>query len=264
MRGNRTPRPFMAQPRELHLLREASVLKVFDREQAQLCAGFHSVARANTRLPLLVTHGLLKRFFLPTERGGKKSLYSMTRKGASVAQISFTGLNRAADRMLVGDLFVAHQLHINQIYLELKYKPIPIQGIQFRRWLVIKAPLSPSSAIIPDGYFELTTPNRTVSCFLEVDLGGETSKVWKSKIEAYLNLAVTGDFEHQFQQPQFRVLIVTTTDRRRDALRTLAAKYTEKLFWITTFTAINRDGLWSPVLAPAKGRPGPVAFVRNP
>ena len=247
MRGNRTPRPFIAQPRELHLLREASVLKVFDREQAQLCAGFHSVARANTRLPRLVAQGLLKRFFLPTDKGGKKALYSMTRKGAALAQVPFAGLSRPSDRILVGDLFVAHQLHINDTYLALKYRPIPIEGVHLRRWLVPKTALSTSSAIIPDGYFELTTPNRIVSCFLEVDLGGETSKVWKSKIEAYLNFAASGEFQNQFEQPQFRVLIVTTSDRRLEALRALAAKYTEKVFWFSTFTAINRDGLWSPV-----------------
>jgi hypothetical protein len=247
MRGNRIPRPFVTQPRELHLLREASILKVFDREQAQICAGFRSVARANTRLPKLVAHGLLKRFFLPTDKGGKKALYSMTRKGAALAQIAFAGLSRPSDRVLVGDLFVAHQMHINDVYLELKYRPIPISGVLFRRWIVLKALLSTSSPIIPDGYFELTIPSRVVSCFLEVDLGGETSKIWKSKIEAYLNFAVTGDFENQFQQPQFRVLIITTSDRRLQALRALTAKYTEKLFWISTFTAINRDGLWSPI-----------------
>src|SRR5882762_8549103 len=128
MRGNRTPRPFVAQPRELHLLREASILRVFDREQAQLCAGFRSIARANSRLPRLVAHGLLKRFFLPTDKGGKKALYSMTRKGAALAQVSFAGLSRASDRVLVGDLFVAHQMHINDTSLELKYRPIPIAG----------------------------------------------------------------------------------------------------------------------------------------
>lgn len=247
MRGNRRARPFVPQPREIHLLCEASILKVFDREQAQVCAGFNSIARANTRLPLLVQHGLLRRFFLPTEKGGKKSLYSMSRKGAGLAQVPFAGISRASDRLLVGDLFVAHQLHINDFYLALKYKPIPLEGVQFRRWMVLKAPLSPASPIIPDGYFELTTPDRIVCCFLEVDLGGETSSVWKAKIESYLNFAATGEFEHQFQQPQFRVLVITTTDRRRDAIRRLSARYTEKLFWFSTFTAIKRDGLWASV-----------------
>jgi hypothetical protein len=245
------------------LLRETTVLKVFDREQAQACAGIRTVSKASTRLSRLVTHGLLKRFFISTERGGRKALYTMTRKGASVAGIAFTGLNRTSDQLLVGELFVRHQLHINDLYLGLKYKPIPVEGVQFRRWMVLKARLSPASPIIPDGYFELTTPNRIVSCFLEVDLGGETSTVWKSKIESYLNFAVTGEFEHQFQQPQFRVLIVTITDRRRDALRALAAKYTDKLFWISTFNAINRDSLWSPVWLRPTGDQAQSLLVRN-
>lgn len=253
MRGNRTARPFVAQPRDLHLLREAGVLKVFDREQAQLCAGFHSVARANTRLPKLVGQGLLRRFYAATEKGGKKCLYTLTKKGAGLVQAPFIGLNRPSNQVLVGDLFVAHQLQINEIYLTLKYRPIHVPDVSFHRWLTPKAPLSTASRIIPDGYFELTTPARTVCCFLEVDLGGETAKIWKSKIEAYLNFAASGEFEEQFHNPQFRVVIATTTtDRRVQALRTLAGKYTDKLFWISSFNAIKQDGFWSPVwLRPA-------------
>lgn len=256
MRGNRTPPQFILQPREVHLLREALVLKVFDREQAQICAGFNSVARANTRLPRLVKHGLLKRFFISSEKGGKKALYTATKRGAALAQTSFTGLNRASDQVLVGDLFVAHQLHINDVYLATKYGPIPREGAQFRRWLVFKGPLSPSSPAIPDGYFELITPSRILCCFLEVDLGGETSRVWRAKIEAYLNFAAGGEFKEQFRQPQFRALIVTNTERRRDSLRSLIAKYTDKVFWLSTFADINRDGLWSQVwFRPAGDQP---------
>ena len=74
---------------------------------------------------------------------------------------------------------------------------------------------------------------------------------------------LTGDFENQFQQPQFRVLIITTSDRRLQALRALAAKYTEKLFWIATFTAINRDSLWSPIWFRPTGNLAQSLLLRN-
>ena len=72
MRGNRTPRPFVPQARDLHLLREAVVLKVFDRQQAQLCAGFTSNTRSHTRISKLVDEDLLRSFYTASEAGGKK------------------------------------------------------------------------------------------------------------------------------------------------------------------------------------------------
>ena len=47
MTGNR---PMIVQTRDLHLLRELSVMRVIDREQAKVVAGFTSTTRANTRL----------------------------------------------------------------------------------------------------------------------------------------------------------------------------------------------------------------------
>jgi hypothetical protein len=256
MRGNRTQRAFVAQPRDLQFLRELAVMRIVDREQAQVAAGFHSVTRANTRIPKLVQEGLATRFYVATERGGKKSLYSLTLKGAALAQVPFTGIQRKKNQMLVGDLFVAHQLKINDIYLTLKYRPIPIDGVKLLGWKTFAAPLSPAARIIPDAYFELTVPEKSVCCFLEVDLGSETANIWKSKIEYYLRLAVTGEFEQLFRRSQFRVLIITTSTTRVHSLRKLAAKYIDKLFWVSSFDSINRDGLWSPVwFRPAGDQP---------
>ena len=58
------------QPRDLHLLREVAEMRVLDREQAKIVAGFGSTTRANTRLLALVRAGLLRRFFLGTGGGG--------------------------------------------------------------------------------------------------------------------------------------------------------------------------------------------------
>jgi Replication-relaxation len=247
MRGNRTKRAFVAQPRDLHLLRELAVMRILDREQAQLAAGFRSITRANTRIPKLVQEGLATRFYIASEKGGKKSLYSLTPKGAALALVPVTGIQRKKNQVLVGDLFIAHQLKINDVYLSLKYRPIPIAGVRLLGWKTFSAPLSSAARIIPDAYFELTVPDKSVCCFLEVDLGGETAKIWRAKIEYYLRLAVTGEFEQLFQRSQFRVLIITTSAARIHSLRKLAAKYIDKLFWVSTFDSIKRDGFWSPV-----------------
>ena len=63
----------MVQERDLHLLRELAVMRVIDREQAKIVAGFGSTTRANARLLALTRAGLLRRFFLGSGGGGKRS-----------------------------------------------------------------------------------------------------------------------------------------------------------------------------------------------
>jgi hypothetical protein len=247
MIGNKEKSRLLLQSRDRHLLKEAAILKVFDRLQAQICAGFHSATRANVRLPKLVKAGFLNHFFVATEKGGKKSIFSLTRKGAAVAEVSFLGIKRGKDKLLIGDLFVAHQLHINDIYLEVKYKRPEGSAFQFKEWLVPKSTLSASAPIIPDAFFKVQGSERTISSFLECDLGGESSKVWKKKIESYLAFATTGEFQASFREQQFRVLVVTTTGRRVCLLSSLIAKYTDKIFWLSTFESINRSGFWSSI-----------------
>ena len=247
MRGNRTKRAFLAQPRDLRLLSEAAVLKVFDREQAQVAAPFTSVTRANTRLPLLVKQGLLSRFYLASENGGKKSLYTLTAKGAALAGVADTGIERRKNSILVADLFVIHQLHINDVYLTLKFNPIPLADISFAHWHSFRHQLSNSAPVVPDGWFELSLPSKRLGSFVEVDLGTETAKMWKSKIEAYLQFAVGDDFQRQFKHPQFRVVVIVHSDNRLRSLRKLIANYTEKIFWFSTLEAIKKQGFWAPI-----------------
>ena len=83
--------------------------------------------------------------------------------------------------------------------------------------------------------------------FLEVDLGTEALSVWEKKTARYLQLALSGEFQKRFRQPQFRVLVVTASERRLGNIRATVAKSTDKIFWFTTFENINRDGFWSPV-----------------
>jgi hypothetical protein len=248
MRGNRTKRPFLPQPRDLQLLRALGQLKVADRAQAQMVGGFLSVTRANTRFPKLAEHKLISRMFIPTEHGGKKAIYTLTPTGAAAAGVSFQGIRRAKNTLLIADPFIPHQLRINEIYLLLKHRPIPIDGVSFACWRAITEPLSVSAPIIPDAYFEILSPAKTVCSFLEVDLGGETAKIWKSKIQSYINLAVYGDFEQLFHHQQFRVVVVANSPGRAESIRKLVAYgFTDKVFWISDFETIKRDGFWGNV-----------------
>ena len=83
--------------------------------------------------------------------------------------------------------------------------------------------------------------------FLEVDLGTEALSVWQQKTASYLQLAVSGEFQKLFRLSQFRVLVVTSSQRRLANIRATVSKSTDKVFWFATFENINRDGVWSPV-----------------
>src|ERR1019366_6135877 len=145
MTGNKKRRGLIVQPRDRKLLEELAIMRVVDREQAKIVAGFGSTPRANARLLALTRAGLLRRFFL----GSRKSLYALSEKGAQLADVPLRGPRRKADETLVADFFIE--------------------------------PISKNIRLIPDGYVELVTPRETLAAFLEVDLGHERGPVWKEK-----------------------------------------------------------------------------------
>jgi hypothetical protein len=241
------------QPRDLHFLAELATLRITDCEQAMTIGPFGSVTRANARLLGYVRAGLVNRAFMATERGGKKALYFLSKKGALAAGVPYKPIKRSHDEMLVGDLFVEHRLAINSIYTTVAYKPISIAEAKFHRWLSTEEPISPVHPIIPDAYFEIAQGCVVEPMFLEVDLGTEVLKTWQRKTEAYLRLALSGDFAARFNQPRFRVLVITRSPRRLDSIRQTVGAITTKIFYFTTFEAIKRDGFWSPIWARPQG-----------
>lgn len=219
-------------------------MRVIDREQAKVVAGFSSTTRANARLLALVKAGPLKRFFLGTIAGGRKALYALSLTGARLLNLPYRAPRRRQDEVLVADFFVAHQLAVSDVYCTLKYRPIP--EARFIRWVTFSKPIGVGGSLIPDGYVEISA-GKSIAAFLEIDLGHEGQKVWKAKIQAYLGYATSGQFENDFKQCQFRVLVITNSERRAEAIRRLAGSLTEKIFWFSTFDLIKRDGFWSSI-----------------
>src|SRR5262249_22469268 len=154
-------RRLVLQLRDRRLLEELPIMRVIDREQAKLVAGFNSTTRANTRLLALSRVGLLRRCFLGTTAGGSKALYMLSARGYQAVGVPFRGPQRRTDEALIADFFIEHQLRINDIYCALKFRPLPIPGVAFRRWKSFMEPLVPTIRLTPDGYVELETPSGT-------------------------------------------------------------------------------------------------------
>jgi hypothetical protein len=233
--------------RDRLLLKELAIAKVIDREQAKKIAGFKSTTRANDRLLKLTRAGFLRRFFLGTCAAGTKAIYSLSAKGAQVVQIEGRLIKRKNNSLLIGDLFVEHQLAVNSVWIEAKFKPIPVLDVQFVRWLAFPSALSKSTPLVPDGYFELRSTSGMYCLFCEVDRGTESLKVWSRKISLYLQLAASGEFQALFKQSRFRVLVVVSSERRLNILRRTTALHTEKIFWFATLEDINKKGLFAPI-----------------
>lgn len=238
-------RGIVLQARDRRLLEALAAMRVVDREQARMVAGFRSISRANVRLLALVRAGLLRRFFLGSSAAGRKALYSLSAKGAKLIGAPRRGPRRRNGEILVADAFVEHQLTVNEIHCALKFGSLPA-GVAFRRWIAFFAPLT-DTRLIPDGYVELSVGPETLAAFIEVDLGHESRIVWREKIRNYLDYALSGAHQRDFGQKTFRVLVIGRSDRRLRSIRDTAAKITEKLFSFAELGAIRANGFFAPI-----------------
>jgi hypothetical protein len=247
MNGNSSP-PIVITDRDRQLFAFLAEAKLLDREQIQQLLPFASVTRTNDRLSRLHSNGLLRRCFVGTGAGGRKALYALSSKGASViGREKFWRLRSADGELLVGDVSVEHKLAVNWCWLAM-LRDCGANSVRFTRF---DEPISPALPLAPDGYAELDLPTAVHPLFLEVDMTTETSRVWEKKVELYLKLAASGEFERMFRRPRFKVAVVCTSERRLKNLRKVIRKQTAKLFYLSLLQTIKRDGfLASPWLRP--------------
>jgi Replication-relaxation len=232
------------QNRDVHLLREVAVMRVIDREQAKIVAGFRSTTRANARLLALTQAGFLRRFFWGSVGGARKSLYALSVRGAQIVGLPDRGPRRGQDQVLAADYFSLHQLQVNELYCTLKYQRL--LGVKFLRWVSFHKAIE-GTTLIPDGYAEVEAKGTVLASFLEADLGTENRAAWQRKVQAYLSYASSGNFARQFGHPQFRTLVVTTSDSRLTSLRNTTAQSTDKIFRFVTAERIRRESFWSTI-----------------
>jgi hypothetical protein len=246
MRGN-SQKLLVLQDRDRKLLAELAVMRVIDRELAKVVAGFGSTTRANTRLLALTEAGYLKRKFVGTIFGGRKAVYGLSRKGLAIGSAANPAGPDNARKISYSELFLEHQLRVNQVYVWVKHEPIPLANCRFHRWISFTGRLSKTSPIIPDGYFEIQHESQVKALFLEVDLGTEALRIWRKKIEGYLKFAVAGEFSKLSDLTQFKVMVIASSERRVESIRQVAAKFTDKVFRFASFETINREGFWSAI-----------------
>ena len=180
-------------------------------------------------------------------------IYGISRKGAALVDAPYRGLQRRADEPIIADLFVQHQLAVNDVYCSLACRSIPMRGLQFVRWMHFFQPIVPEIRLIPDGYVQFLVNGASLASFLEVDRGAETRKTWSEKVRNYLQLAMTGTFERLFHLPSFRVLVLANSERRMLSIRKAVLPLTAKMFWFATLTEFQGGGFFDPIWIRPKG-----------
>lgn len=258
MPGNSAKVRLVLQTRDWQLLRELIQLRILDREIAKIVAPFRSTTRANTRLLALVEAGYLLRVPVGTVRGGHKYLYGLTRKAAAAIKEPYRALPWNQSSVVAGQPFLEHQLRLNDLYLALKYGPLPADRT-LKVWRTFRHAVDSQVRLIPDAYCEVVSGTDTKAMFVEIDQGTESLRVWRQKVDQYLALATSGVFNRLFSQAQFRVLIVVPSLRRLQTVSKCIAAKTIKIFWLTTHAHVSRiAGCTSHWYRPGSDQPIPL------
>lgn len=223
------------QPRDKRLLVQLRQLKLIDRGQAARIAPFTSSSRAKARLLALVRAGYLNRFFVGTIAGGRRAIYYLPGTRRDRGRKELTSPKTEA--------FVEHQLAVNEVYLATLVgdrRPVT-------QWHSIDAPLPDSAGVIPDAFLTSVIAGRRVGMFVEMDLDTESHAVWTKKVSGYLRLAQSAYVQQSLGLSFFRVLVIARTEDRIQAIRSVIARSTDKVFWMSTTTAIKSEGFWSAI-----------------
>lgn len=220
------------------------------RAQVAKALSFGSVTRANAVLLRLARHGYLSRRYQPTLAGTRRTVYLPGKAGRELLD----GETRASSLRESSDLFLEHRLAVNDAWLA--FERAAPNAYRLARWVpeseLRKLPLG----CIPDAYLEYEQDGQAFAAFLEADLGTESLKRWDAKVKAYTQLAFSGQFGRTFSRRYFRVLVVTTSERRVTTLRRAIRLETDRIFWLTTRDALVEAGPFAPVWQrPADGIP---------
>src|SRR4051794_38943899 len=129
-------------------------MQIIDRDMAKVVAGFHSTTRANTRLLKLTRAGLLNRFFVGSVAAGRKAIYTLSPRGGLLIGTEYRRISRSHGKTLVGDLYIDHQMRVNDVYVAVKHHALP-PGLRFLRWRSFHEPFTKVSRLVPDGYVQV-------------------------------------------------------------------------------------------------------------
>ncbi len=202
----------------------------------------------------------------------ERSVYALGRGGAALAAshlgIDRAGLVRLQRRVPVGPLFLQHTLAVNDIRLAFHRPATGHPGHALLTWRHdreiadrVPHPARPGVwlPVWPDGYLVYQAAARRIAAFIEADRGTVTNKRWMARVQAYVAYRLSGRFRARYGVPSFRVLTVTTTERRlANLLHATQEADGRRVLWFTTFAELSRHSPLAPIWSVAGAASGPV------
>lgn len=244
-------------------------------------------ARCKHRLRMLYQHGFLYRDEQPQKlcEGRKPLVYFLDRRGAEVltdtpgTEVDWTPHDNDVAQPFLDHLLATNDVRIACVLAARRH------GWTITTWLDDKTLKSPQmkdrvalkgeaggtqqAAVVPDGYFVLDTGEFLYHHLLEVDRRTVTAQAtewgrrdWARKVRAYLEYYRSSKYEKRFGTKSFRVLTVTTGERRLNHLKSIAEKVGGKQrFWFTTFELALSAGILTEPIWQVAGESAPRGLV---
>lgn len=101
--------------------------------------------------------------------------------------------------------------------------------------------------LAPDAYGRYRFGDRVASFFVEVDQATMSLKRWRDKVDRYLEYADSGRYEERFGMKHFRVVVVTTTQKRLANLKATVEGSTSAFFWFVPLSDLQATGVLAEV-----------------
>jgi hypothetical protein len=215
-------------------------------------------SKAYERLRDLWLWGYLERVELPVARvlGGRQPfLYAIGQQAVPLVESRMGSWTlpvqpRRLDRL--DHVFVDHDLKSAALWANLRAQ---LRGRRGCRWLWLGERELRAKRMrvrsgeywlpfLPDAYFEVTYPNGDVQCVLvEVDMGTLTLRRFARKVQAFESALDDDVFRRHFKRDEFEVLVLTSSRRRLEALRQVAARAVDgdrhDQWYFATFEALE-------------------------
>jgi hypothetical protein len=230
----------MLTERDRRIVEAIAEFGIVTRDQIAKHLKFGSVTRANTVLLRLARNRYLSRRLQPTLRGTRRLTYFVGPVGDELLGLSSEDGPRRRRWAYLSDLFIEHQLAVNDLRLVFEHRVYP--GYEFLRWMSERELAPMNLRVVPDAYCEYRLDGRSYAIFIEVDRGTESHSRWTQKVNAYLGLAFGGTFEERFGRRFFRVLVTTPSQRRLAGVAREIAKRTDQIFWLAEHDDLVGNG----------------------
>lgn len=226
-------KPFRLQERDVELLRLLADYRFLDTYQIASLQprGLRNLRR---RLQYLFHAGLVDR--PPRQHDLLKPpmpmVYGLANKGADtlaqVLEIDRAKIDWQTKNKEAGLPYIDHTLMIANFRATLT---LALQSsdrshlVNWKQGPDLKATLKVKGhamAVVPDGFFTLESKGRLEHFLLEADRSTMTTSRYFGKLRAYWLWWKTGGHQRKFGIPRFRVLTLTTSEKRKENLRRLA------------------------------------------